>query len=102
MKYVVHNNPKGYLEIDQYEHDIKVGYATIAIKKGYIGLGTIEINENYRRRGYGRLLISYIARRFGKPIRLWTGFGEESIKFYEALGFEVEYLGHGDVHYILR
>lgn len=55
-------------------------------------VSTVFVNENYRRKGYGRLLINEMEKQAEKmginTIRLDT-FSWQGKKFYEALNYEV-------------
>lgn len=73
------------------DEDETVGVCVVTDEgDGIFELKNIAIHQNYRRKGYGRILIDFICGRYrerGDTLMVGTGDTVSTISFYESCGF---------------
>lgn len=68
MKYTRRYDQRGTIQITQFDNGVNVGWCSLKLVDGLVYLIHIETYNQYRRRGYGAMLIRYIKRRYDRQI----------------------------------
>jgi len=77
-----------------YAYEETKGHLPFHRKRKYVVLDNIVIDENYRKNGYGEILLNYIIEyakngKYNDIVLYVYKFNENAIKLYEKKGFKI-------------